>query len=43
MQSIAAGGNSAAEFSTAIGIGAVYIIIAMAFATVVMQRRDITD
>jgi hypothetical protein len=43
MQAIAAGGNSAADYQTALGLGAVYIVLAVTFATVVMQRRDITD
>ena len=43
MRSLAAGGNAAADYRTALGLGAVYVVVAMAFATVVMQRRDITD
>lgn len=43
MQSLAAGGNSAASHGTSLGLGLTYVFIAMALATVVMQRRDITD
>ena len=43
MQSLAAGGNDSASYLSALGLGGVYIVIAIAFATVVMQRRDITD
>jgi hypothetical protein len=42
-QSLAAGGNDSASYLSALGLGGVYIVIAIAFATVVMQRRDITD
>jgi ABC-type transport system involved in multi-copper enzyme maturation permease subunit len=43
MQSLAAGGNAAASYGSALGLGSMYICIAMTLATVVMQRRDITD
>lgn len=43
MRALSAGGNAAATYTTAVAWGAAYVVASIAVATVVVQRRDITD
>lgn len=43
MSALAAGGTAEMSYATALGLSAVYIIVGVGVATVVVTRRDVTD
>ncbi|MEI2785318.1 MAG: hypothetical protein V9E82_06400 [Candidatus Nanopelagicales bacterium] len=43
INALAAGGTSDLSYSTALGLSVVYVVIGLAIATVVVNRRDVTD
>ena len=43
INALAAGGTSDLSYSTALGLSVVYVVIGLVIATVVVNRRDVTD